>query len=404
MTRSARRLAGACLALASLAGASLVLACGSGESPVGCNGQECSGAEPTGDAGQDAAREDASHGDAASTVPRDAGSMDAAPSGDDGGPSDAAGPSPDAAPVDPGGSPACNQGGQTANSGGLEGPLGTAVVGLCRQAIGCSSTWTFAAPPDADRDGGTPNQKLLWRVWYYGWALRAGTAAQQSDARSFLQSFFDAGESTGHYAIGNADEVLTTSHYEIWSNGMTCARLLSVVNADATILAATANWWTEEVALYDLLGRSGSIDAPGARFAEGGAGSSDLRDTIFAMIQGRTPAGHASDPNAAWWDDYYNVAAWTLREDFRRGDGLGGAAHATQADLPHLHDPLQVYTRGDDYVFSFPQLRVALDPLFWVARIGGVTTYAPYPGAPGASPTPPPALQGATLLTVPGSP
>ena len=44
------------------------------------------------------------------------------------------------------------------------------ILHLRRCSVGtfCPSKWTFAAPNLADEDKGTPNQKLLWRVWYYG--------------------------------------------------------------------------------------------------------------------------------------------------------------------------------------------------------------------------------------------
>ncbi|MBI5524934.1 MAG: hypothetical protein HY897_01225 [Deltaproteobacteria bacterium] len=45
----------------------------------------------------------------------------------------------------------------------------------------------------------------------------------------------------------------------------------------------------------------------------------------------------------------------------------------------------------------------ALEPLFWVARIGGQTTYAPYlGGTPGDNPNPPPDLPGAQVQVIPG--
>ena len=305
-----------------------------------------------------------------------------------------------------GGAPACHQGGQQAGSSGAEAPFGEAVVGLCRQALGCASTWTLAPPPMGYQFQGTPNHKLLWRVWWYGWARAAGTPTDVSDARAFLVQFFDSQLAAGHQALNtNANELLNTSHYQIWSNGMTCARLLAVHYADAELSAATGQWWRNERALYDLLERGGSIDAPGARFKDGQAGPNDLRDTIFAMLRGTQPLGKAKDPNAVWWEHYYNVAAWTLREILRLGDDVGGATGSGPFDLPLLSDPLHVRTNGSDYVFEFPKLRGALQPLFWVARIGGQTQYAPYVnGTPVDNPFPPPALPGASVTIVPGAP
>ncbi len=318
---------------------------------------------------------------------------------------DAPATGPDAGkPFAPTGPVSCDSGGEDAGSRGAEAPFGEAVVGLCRAALGCKATWTFAAPPDSYRYKGTPNQKLLWRVWYYGWAQRAGTAAQKTDARDFLVDFFETERASGHYAQGNADEVLTTSHYEIWSNGMTCARLLALHYKESKLLSVTGRWWRSEKALLDLLQRDGSIDAPGARFSPGQAGPSNLRDTLYAMLSGRPLPGKAVVPTAPWWSDYYNVGAWTLREILRTGDDLT-VVGAGPSDLPPLHDPLNLHVKGADYVFEFPQLRGALQPIFWVARIGGTVTRAPYvDGTPVTPSMPAPKLPGATLTVVPGIP
>jgi hypothetical protein len=289
------------------------------------------------------------------------------------------------------------------NSGGLEGPLGTAVVNLCRQAVGCDTTWTPVAP--GPLSGGTPNQKLLWHVWDYGYARLSNDASAIATARTNLVGFFQGQETYGQYApSANANEVLTTSHYEIWSNGTTCARLLAVVYEDADVLSATGAWWHGERALYDLLQRGGSIDAPGARIDHGGP--SQLRDVIYAMLRGAALTGNPSSPTSAWWSDYYNVGAWQLREILRLGDDLGGATSPVdKSQVPKLRDPLYVRTKGDDWVFEFTQMRGALDPLFWVAHIGGTTTYGmPQNGTPVTSPMAAPALVGADEFVVPGTP
>lgn len=332
--------------------------------------------------------------------------------GDDGGTDALVAPSGDAARADdvgasdagppPGAS--CVGGGEMAGSSGAEAPLGEAVVGLCRMALGCSSTWSPHAPPESMRTSGTPNQKLLWRVWSYEWAVRSGDAAAIDAERAFLLAFFTAQDTNGHQApTPGANEILTTSHYEIWSNGMVCARLLAFVNDDAALLDATGAWWRGEEALYDVLDRGGSIDAPGARFGAGQAGPSQLRDTLHAMIEGRTPAGRPGDPSAPWWDQYYNVSAWMLRNLFAIGDDLGGARGATASDLPLLSDGLHVWTSGGDWVFEFHTLHGALQPIFWVASIGGTVTRSDYvSGTPTMPTTPPPVLAGASELVVPG--
>jgi hypothetical protein len=293
---------------------------------------------------------------------------------------------------------------------GYEAIFGKDVVGVCRQALGCSTSWASTTPNTADEAVGTPNQRLLWRVWYYGWAYRHGSIAQQADARAQLLAFLETQDRYGHEAIAetgyDANEILTGSHYEIWSNGMTCARLVSYLHQDQAVLSATAKWWRGEAALYRLLVRGGTIDAPGARYFPGQTGGSNqLRDVVYDMIFDAPLPSPANRSTGPWWSEYYNVAAWTLRELFKAGDNLGAARDVTNADLPALRDPLRVYTRGEDWVFEFPSMRGALDPLFWVASVNGVKTYAPVvAGNPATSSVPAPVLTGASLVIVPGTP
>ena len=79
------------------------------------------------------------------------------------------------------------------------------------------------------------------------------------------------------------------------------------------------------------------IDAPGARFKPGQAGPSQLRDTLYAMIRGAPLSGPPGNMNAPWWDDYYNVSAWTMREIYRATD-TSNAAFASAAIL-RSHQP-----------------------------------------------------------------
>ena len=297
----------------------------------------------------------------------------------------------------------CASGAQSSGNTGPVGYWGTADIGLVRLALGCAATWTFAPPSQNDRSTGTPNQKLLWRVWYYGWAMNAGTDADKTDARNFLLDFFNTQERYGHYFVG-ANEALTPGHYEIWSHGVMAARVLAFVYHDQAVLAATGAWWKEEAALYKLLARGGTIDTPGFRFGPGDATNSQLRDTIYAMIVGAPLQGNPASPASSWWSDYYNSAAWELRALQTLGDNLGGAANAAPADLPILHNPLYIYTNGADYVYVFPNMTDGVDPMYWVASIGGQKSHAPYfsGDAPGPNPYPAPTIPGATFTAISG--
>lgn len=67
---------------------------------------------------------------------------------------------------------------------------------------------------------------------YYGWSRLMGTPDQVSESKDMLLDFFAVQVEGGHQAIGGANEVLTSSHYPIWANSMTCARLLALHHDD----------------------------------------------------------------------------------------------------------------------------------------------------------------------------
>jgi hypothetical protein len=293
----------------------------------------------------------------------------------------------------------CASGSENSDQGGIVETFGEPVASLVRQALGCSSSWTLVPPPNEWRYQGTANYKILWRTWYYGWAMRAGTEAQKVDARNFLIEWFERQINEGH----GYGEALTTSHYQIWLHGTTAARLLAVHYNDTALLNATGKWFRQEFALYDLLVRENSVYSPGFRIPQGFGPTSQLRDVVYGLVKGGGAASNVPGDTSNFWKNYYNVGAWTLKNILQKGDNLGGAAQATRnTDLPSLVSRLCVYSKGSDFVYVFPRMDEALDPLFWVARIGGVVSQAPYIHGGGDNPFPAPVLSGATLATVPG--
>jgi hypothetical protein len=305
-------------------------------------------------------------------------------------------------------------GAQTFVSKGFEAPFGNAVVGLVRELAGCPSAWKLRPPPEMRGHGsvgGTPNHRLLWRTWYYGWAMRAGDRAAQAEARRLLSEFFESQfESEGQYW----GETLTTSHYQIWLLGVTGARYIARHYRDQVLLDLTGKWFRRELWLYDLLARDGHVFSPGSRSS---VSTVELRTVAYSLLRGKPAPNRLSDPNRPipgrpndpaghFWKDVYNVGAWMLRELIRGGDDVGGAAgpdHTTE--VPLLRDPLYVYTRGEDYLFVFPRLTRASDALFWTARVGGARMDAPYRKGEIkdlVNPYRTPELPGAQLVIVPG--
>ncbi len=294
------------------------------------------------------------------------------------------------------------------------------VANLSRLAIGTSGcqpatldpSWTLVKPTSL-LTGGTPNQKLLARVWYYGWALRVGTSSDRSDARSQLLDFITRQTNTyGDYATAaSANEELTSSHYQLWSGAMAGAYLLAVANGgvismsspgstpETAIRDAARQWWADEKVLLALLADgSGMIDAPGARFGSTGLfGDNPLRDDILRLLQGQS-GYHARSCT----EDQYYTASFDLQALNTAGisvpTNLGHPASGTAT--PRLEDTLCIYKSGSEYAYYFPVMRGVTDPLYWVEyRLPEGKTYAALPpSAPGK----PRDFPGASLTTITG--
>jgi len=298
----------------------------------------------------------------------------------------------------------------------------------------------------------SPNKKLMARAWYYGWTLYAPasylptgdpgktqlpTAAQKKEARDLLvQSLTSA---KGHYTIAQADEVLTTTHFQLYAAGITSAYVLALGNggviqlnqnpytsgdqntspADVTGVPITVRdaarlWWREEKALWDKLrsfpGGVATIDAPGARAAAcdpslgvcaPGTGATQLRDRIDVFVSGQIPSG-----NTNFFDQCYNSSAWMMLKLRLEKNIFPGTVFAPAGATPKIYDTLCILKRPNgDFVFSFPTLRAASDPIFWAASVGGNRSYGPFQAGKPVNPNPawpPPTLTGATRDWVQG--
>lgn len=338
---------------------------------------------------------------------------------------------------------------------------------LARKALGYAPTckdgpttwvpenWYFnpdpAGPHYPQLFDSSPNKKLMARAWYYGWTLYAPasylpvgnpgrtqvpTAAQRTEARNLLVQSLSA--PNGHYTIAAADEVLTTTHFQLWAAGITSAYVLALGNGGViqngqdpytsgdqntspdrngnpiTVRDAARLWWREEKALWDKLrsfpGGVATIDAPGARAAPcdpslgvcaAGTGATQLRDKIDTFLRGQVPSG-----NTNFFDQCYNSSAWMMLKLQLEKSIVPGTVFAPAGATPKIYDTLCILkTQSGDFVYSFPTLRAALDPIFWVASVGGSRSYGPQQAGKPVNPNPawpPPALPGATRDWVQG--
>lgn len=301
-----------------------------------------------------------------------------------------------------------------------------AVANIARLAIdpvSCvdpdTSPWTFGPPPADYFDGGTPNQKMLVRVWNYGWALRT-RPADLSTIRSTLLDFVNrqqqvtgSGGPLGHYATTvGANEELTSSHYQLWAGAMAAAYLYAIADGgtltsasesttrETAVRDALRRWWADEQALYNGIYTNGVLDAPGARFANSVATGDPLvtnilRDDIYRLLQGLSPV----KVRTCSADRFY-TGSFVMQSLSAKGVPRLGQPPAGYSVSPKLYDTLCVYRMGSDWTLYFPAMRGVTGALYWVESRNGHMRRPPVP-FDGSKPTaylP----NSASLLAIPG--
>jgi hypothetical protein len=331
-----------------------------------------------------------------------------------------------------------------ARAQGLEQAQMRAIANLTRLTFGCSLTtdpdaatmgvWTLQPPPSAQLQtptGGSPNQVMLARTWYYGWALRAGTATDKSQARALLLEAIDwqsrstaSGGPYGHYYdnTGNRNEELTSSHFQLWAAALTGAYVFALGNGggitassvtgtpEGAIRDSARRWWADEKRLWDLIARPNSggvleIDSPGARFTStAGFGTNGTRDDLYRLLRDKT----ATSYDCTFHKSVSSVYAMTqLRAlPISLATNLATALPGETA-APRLWDTLCVYGLGNDWLLYFPKMRGVLNPLFWVRLQSGTKVYAQLDTTAGVPVVPqatnrPQNMPGATVRTILG--
>jgi hypothetical protein len=302
-----------------------------------------------------------------------------------------------------------------------------AVANIARLAIdpvNCvdpdTTAWTLGPPPATYFDGGTPNQKMLVRVWHYGWALRT-RPSDLADIRATLLDFINrqqqvtsgSGGPLGHYATtAGANEELTSSHYQLWSGAMAAAYLFAIADggtltttsdtstAETAIRDAVRKWWADEQALYDRIYTNGQLDAPGARFSTGYATTGPLltntyRDDIYKLLQGLAPVKVRNCSS-----DRYYTASFVMQSLKAKSVPRLGQPPAGYTTSPKLYDTLCVYRMGSDWTLYFPTMRSVTGGLYWVEYRNSTVKRSPVP-YDGSKPTSYPAGL-ATLESFPG--
>jgi hypothetical protein len=277
------------------------------------------------------------------------------------------------------------------------------VANIARLALGCDPAtsdpqgagWVLDKPPATYFDGGSPNQKMLVRVWHYGWALRVNSP-ELSTARSTLLDFINrqqqftgaSGTPYGHYAtLLGANEELTSSHYQLWAASLAAAYLYAIANGgtvnanspnttpETGIRDASRKWWSDEKALYDRIYTNNQLDAPGARFPNSNFfGTNVLRDDIYRLLRNLAPV----KVRTCTADKYY-TSSFVLQALRNLGISALGNPPSGYTPSPKLYDTLCVYRYGSDWTLYFPVMRSVSDPLYWVEFRNGLKFYAGLP-------------------------
>jgi hypothetical protein len=249
--------------------------------------------------------------------------------------------------------------------------------------------------------GGTPNHKLLRAaVAYVDAVLLKAPGTDRAKARNLVARVFENQEQRGHGAIGQANEVLTPSHSQLWWAGAAAIYAAAATTGDDRIEPLVRRWWRAEAALCHLCGWKVDgqfrVVSPGAR---GGTPTKPKLTTNPARDLGYHILVTATAPREATkkgWRSQYNlgprILLWLLRkgklDPLRRpGEGTplpgpNGIQLWTDRDLPELVNPLHVERSGSDFVACFDVLE-ALEPQ-WAAGVrNGEPWFVPWDGEAG---------------------
>lgn len=215
----------------------------------------------------------------------------------------------------------------------------------------------------AARGRGSPNQKALWTVLWFGWAARHGSAAEHADAVATATAMLVDQERHGHMTArnGRANEQTTPSHWPQWGLAMAALEIFAWENRtrglrEAELLARTQRWWRAEMALCRLGATpSGAIVLPGSRSL-----TWRRRDAVREAVYGLLVHGRPVRFRHRALD---TASAFLVAAQLARGDDFGGAGAAGEADLPVLRSPMRVTRYANGHVARCPEVADALDPV-----------------------------------------
>ena len=232
------------------------------------------------------------------------------------------------------------------------------------------------------------NQKLLARTWYYGWTLRHNPG-DVTCARNLLNEHLTNQFNNGHYSFNaNTDEVLTTSHFQLYAGAMAGAYLFALTNGsnwttpslpapDSLALTPVRKWWLDEMALWNELRVSNVIDAPGARMPvtnpptppAPGATNMPYRNWIDGQLRNIRPP---TPLPPQWATDRWYTGGWILEtmNDANHNHNPTNLVAPLSGYTPsvRVHDTLCIYRppNTSEWLYYFPTLRNASEPVFWV--------------------------------------
>jgi hypothetical protein len=224
--------------------------------------------------------------------------------------------------------------------------------------------------------GETPNHRAMAAAAAYGWTGRWGTPSQREIAMGQVAELLRQ-QATGHYAWGEVNECLSSSHFNFWALAFGGLSWFALEQRDRDTAAAAAEWWRGEMSLLALVsapsGRlRGRVVAPGQRsfYSPGtpSSGGSVTRDVAFSLVM-NLPVNRKSD---AWFRSAIDTShpaldragAWVVQQLLRaHRDPLRAARAAALATLdgnlstlPPLRDTLHIVRTREGHVAWFEEM------------------------------------------------
>lgn len=213
-------------------------------------------------------------------------------------------------------------------------------------------------PPLKERIGGTPNVNAMRISGWLWWAHRFGSPSDVDPPRKLALAMLSEQESQGHML---GEQCAPRPHDEYWIAPHAALRLVAVERKDKELLAATARWWRNELALC----QAGSCPdgevhlacmRAGNEFGKGGFILSDpaqsAMSAIWRLVNGMKLLAPVTEKSIA---DPEFLGPRLIKHLLDIDDDLGveKAAIKRGLHLPFLRVPMKISRWGEGHQAAF---------------------------------------------------